>query len=345
LLLVSLEEEPSLFTPYLREIVKLPSFIKYTQLVHSCLDDAAEISSEPFVELLETEPGTDKELWERQLACLKILERLDIQIVENLKVKLAKHPSNEIRRRISERVVQGTIDIIRSKRGGYNLIKIPGGNFIMGAPQTEGGREQDKREEPLHEVKVSGFYMGQYPVTNREYGIFLKENPDIKEPKYWGDRKFNQLNQPVVGVSWEDAHKYARWSGLRLPTEARWEYACRAGTSRLYYTGHSESDLDKAGWYNRNSGNNTHPIGQKEPNLFGLYDMHGNIWEWCEDDWHDNYNKAPGDGSAWIDTPRGLDRVSRGGSGFDNASNCRSANRAKFGRGGRYLYVGFRLIK
>ena len=130
---------------------------------------------------------------------------------------------------------------------------------------------------PQHEVEVPGFYMGRYPVTNEEYGRFLADNGDASEPEYWGDRKFNQPNQPVVGVSWNDAQRYAQWAGLRLPTEAEWEYACRAGTTTRYYTGDSEADLDRAGWYDGNSGGKLHPVGQKEPNAFGLYDMHGNV--------------------------------------------------------------------
>jgi formylglycine-generating enzyme required for sulfatase activity len=161
--------------------------------------------------------------------------------------------------------------------------------------------------------------MGRYPVTNEEYGRFMKEESDIPEPEFWADRKFNQPRQPVVGVSWKDAQRYAKWAGLRLPTEAEWEYACRAGTDTRYYTGDKEKDLDRAGWYWEISDEQTHPFGEKEPNTFGLYDMHGNVLEWVEDDWHGSYNSAPEDGSAWIDEPRGAFRVFRGG-GWDGAA-------------------------
>ena len=112
--------------------------------------------------------------------------------------------------------------------------------------------------------------MGRYPVTNEEYGRFLKDNPKIKPPEYWADRQFNQPRQPVVGVSWEDAQRYASWAGLRLPSEAEWEYACRAGTRTRFYTGDTEKDLDQAGWYSENSGGQTHPVGEKDAQRLGL---------------------------------------------------------------------------
>ena len=148
-----------------------------------------------------------------------------------------------------------------------------------------------------------------------------------------------------MGVSWEDARRYAKWAGLRLPSEAEWEYACRAGTSTRYYTGDTEEDLKRAGWYEANSGNQTHPVGEKEANGFGLYDMHGNVWEWTEDDWHGNYKGAPDDGRPWIDDPRGSDRVIRGGSWGSVAQHCRSAIRGYGGPGDRDDDVGFRLSR
>ncbi|KAB2832406.1 MAG: formylglycine-generating enzyme family protein, partial [Candidatus Brocadia sp.] len=172
------------------------------------------------------------------------------------------------------------------------------------------------------------FYMGRYPVTNEEYARFLKANPTVTEPAYWADRKYNQPKQPVVGVSWEDARHYAAWAGLRLPGEAEWEYACRAGSKTRYYSGDKDEDLARVGWYTKNSGGQLHAVGEKEPNGFGLYDMHGNVWEWIEDDWHDNYKGAPNDGRAWVDKRRGSDRVVRGGGWYGGAQGCRSAARS-----------------
>ena len=228
--------------------------------------------------------------------------------------------------------------IITAKPGDYKLIKITGGTFMMGSPKIGS-------ENPLHEVTVPDFYIGQYPVTNKEYEIFLKENSYMDEPEYWTNSAFNQPDQPVVGVHWDDAKEYAEWSGLRLPTEAEWEYACRAGTNTLYYTGDTKGSLDKAGWHSNNSFPRTRTVGQKKPNSFGLYDMHGNVWEWCEDDHHGNYKDAPNDASAWVDSPRGSRRVVRGGSWCEIAPRCQSAIRYCDSPDLRSFDFGFRLTR
>ena len=148
-----------------------------------------------------------------------------------------------------------------------------------------------------------------------------------------------------MGVSWEDARAYARWAGLRLPTEAEWEYACRAGTTTRFYTGDEGKDLDRAGWYDGNSGGRLHPVGEKAADAFGLYDMHGKVWEWVADDWYDAYTGAPTNGSAWVNSPRGTHREIRGGVWGGVAGDCRSAARNDRGPGVRSLILGFRLSR
>lgn len=342
LILLALED-PSLFVPYMREVVKQPAFVKFPELVEACLDDAAETSSKPFLELLELPPEKDKELWERQLVALRIVERLDPDTIHHLKEQLKKHPSPEICTWINERARQAGQDVFISEPGGYELVRIPGGAFQMGSPAQEAGRNDS--EGPLHEVQVPDFYLGRYPVTNEEYARFLKENPTVKEPVYWADRQFNQLRQPVVGVRWEDAVRYAKWAGLRLPSETEWEYACRAGSKSRYYSGDEEEYLERVGWYVKNSGGRLHTVGEKEPNVFGLYDMHGNVWEWVEDSWHSNYKGAPKDGRVWIDKRWGSDRVVRGGSWGVDAQYCRSAYRICNTPDGRDILGGFRLAR
>ena len=262
LLLLALED-PSLFVPFMREVVRQPAFADSPSMIEMCLDDAAEKSAQPFVELLEADPGKKKELWQRQLLALKVLARIDENQVEALQARLAKHPFEELRQWLRERARKAVQELFMLQRGGYELVRIPAGAFMMGSPPSEEGRWED--EGPVHEVRVPEFYMGRYPVTNEEYGRFLKDNPKIEPPEYWADRQFNQPRQPVVGVSWEDARRYATWAGLRLPSEAEWEYACRAGTSTRFYTGDTEKDLDEVGWYGKIRVTRLHPVGEKSP--------------------------------------------------------------------------------
>jgi formylglycine-generating enzyme required for sulfatase activity len=327
-MLLLLSVEGRYFEPFMREVVKHPAFAQYPDLVDACLEDSAEISVAPFAELLELPPKKDKNLWERQATALRVVERIEPELLKKLLPVLKNHPFEGIQKRVRELVLADRQDVRFAPRGGYELVRIPAGSFMMG---------------PQHEVHISEFYMGRYPVTNEEYGRFLSDNPKTKEPGYWGDSNFNNPRQPVVGVSWHDAQSYAKWAGLQLPSEAQWEYACRAGTTTRFYTGDKDSDLDRAGWYDKNSGDKLHPVGEKEPNAFGLYDMHGNVWEWVEDDWHDNYKGAPTDGSAWIDNRRSSLRVLRGGSWSGGAGFCRVASRSRSVPGNRYQSNGFRL--
>ncbi|MFH0765001.1 MAG: formylglycine-generating enzyme family protein [Calditrichota bacterium] len=128
-----------------------------------------------------------------------------------------------------------------------------------------------------------------------------------------------------------------------MPTEAEWEYACRAGTTTRFYSGNNDADLAGVGWYDGNSVSKTHPVGQKIPNAWGLYDMHGNVWEWCQDWYHDSYKEAPADGRTW-ETPSGTARVLRGGSWDGYPRNCCSANRFWFDPVTRHR-LGFRVVR
>jgi formylglycine-generating enzyme required for sulfatase activity len=307
-----------------------------------CLDDAAEKPVLPFLELLQEDPGKDSGHWQRQLAALKLVERLDNEALTGLIEQLTRHPYGKIRQRLGQRAARADQDTVCAPRGGYELVRIPGDEFLMGSPESE--KDRSNREGPQHTVRVTDFYMGRYPVTNEEFGRFLAENTDANEPRYWADRQYNQPRQPVVGVSWEEARQYARWAGLQLPSEAQWEYACRAGTQTRFYSGDEENDLERVGWYDDNSGKKLHSVGEKEPNAYGLYDMHGNVWEWVEDDWHGNYEGAPDDGRAWIDDPRGSNRVFRGGGWYSPAGSCRSAYRYGLEPVNRYNLLGFRLV-
>jgi formylglycine-generating enzyme required for sulfatase activity len=156
---------------------------------------------------------------------------------------------------------------------------------------------------------------------------------------------------PVENVSWDDCQGFltklsenVTGVDFRLPTEAEWEYACRAGSSTEYCYGDGEAGLGEFGWFSGNSGQTTHPTGEKKSNAWGLYDMHGNVWEWCQDWFYSSYNGAPDNGSALESPARSL-RVFRGGCWLFNAGDCRSAFRAEFVPTTRHNYVGFRLSR
>ncbi len=221
------------------------------------------------------------------------------------------------------------------------LVYIPGGSFMMGSPDTEEGRQVNER--PQHQVTLQPFYMSKYPITQRQYQEIMGENPS----NFKGD------NLPVETVSWNDATNFctqlsARTEGTYgLPSESQWEYACRAGTTTPYYFGESIT-TELANYFGSSDtppGENratTTEVGIFPPNAFGLYDMHGNVFEWCQDDWHDSYDGAPSDGSAW--KTEGQFKMARGGTWYINASSCRSATRNYINADIQSEYVGFRVV-
>ncbi|MGK7875458.1 MAG: formylglycine-generating enzyme family protein [Xenococcaceae cyanobacterium] len=263
------------------------------------------------------------------------------------------------------------------------MVLIPDGTFTMGAPEDEEG--SDSSERPQHNVTISAFLMGRYPITQAQWKAIaqktdLKVNQDLEpDPSYFKEpyQGIDRWQRPVETVNWYDAVEFCqRLSKLtgrdyRLPSEAEWEYACRGvrepldlekgesyppfhfgetiTTDLANYRGTDEKDLQWSGSYGKGPKGNyreqTTPVGYfKVVNPFGLSDMHGLVWEWCADDWHDNYEGAPTDGSAWLN---GNDNRSplRGGSWFSYPDDCRSAFRDfNIWRGGRYGYNGFRVV-
>jgi formylglycine-generating enzyme required for sulfatase activity len=245
--------------------------------------------------------------------------------------------------------------------GGKNFIRIKSGTFTMGSPSSEPEREDN---EALHQVKVSGFSMGKYEVTQAEYEAVMGANPS----------EFKGANLPVGKVSWFDAVRYCiqrseqeglaspytlegdkvTWdrkaNGYRLPTEAEWEYACRAGTTTPFSTG-SSITTDQAN-YNGEYPYNNYPegknrektieVGSFEPNYWGLYDMHGNAFEWCWD-WYGEY--SVGNQTDPMGAASGIVRVVRGGSSGNDASSLRSAFRGRSAPSGRFSFLGFRLVR
>lgn len=339
ILLVLAQGNPALFAPFMAEALKQPRFAEDSAFLDLILEEAAEFSPVPFVELLRQEPGASFALWASQVAAMRVLQRLNPDALEPLIDQLTYHPVTDICTWAMART-QKIPPVFRNTFNGHvELLHIPGGRFTMGSPKGKGY----DHERPAHEVEIRPFYLGRYPVTNEEYARFLKANPDEQEPKYWADRRFNQARQPVVGVDWEQARRFAHWAGGRLATEAEWEYACRAGSASEYFWGDSDAEIGEYAWYSENSQDATHPVGEKRPNAFGLHDMAGNVWEWTQDRWHDNYDGAPVDGSAW-DSGAGR-RVIRGGSWSSGPDALRSAFRFGGNPDNRDGDLGFRLAQ
>ncbi len=215
------------------------------------------------------------------------------------------------------------------------MVWIPSGNFMMGAQDNEQDAQDD--EYPRHRVTLDyGFWMGKYEVTQAQWEDVMGNNPS----------HFDGANRPVEQVSWNDIQGFESElnDAFRLPSEAEWEYACRAGTTARYFWGDNANQIGNYAWYSGNSNGQSHGVGDKEPNAWNLHDVNGNVWEWCEDVYHDNYNGAPDDGSAWIQGGNGF-RVFRGGGWGYPSENCRSASRAPDRQGSRSSSLGFRLVR
>jgi formylglycine-generating enzyme len=227
----------------------------------------------------------------------------------------------------------------------FHLHLIPGGVFDMGSDDDD--EEAYDEEKPLRrDVSVAPFYMAPHVVTQQVWAAVM----DGANPSY-----FKGPTRPVVMVSWfdcaafierlnartRDARAHAGVGAYRFPTEAEWEYAARGGRRYFKYAGSDK--LKEVGWYNDNSDGVTHPVGEQLPNEYGLYDMSGNVYEWCADHWHGNYLDAPKDSRAWLTDEDSARRVVRGGSCFDVSQDCRCAYRRRYAPVNGYDRIGLRL--
>jgi len=247
---------------------------------------------------------------------------------------------------------------------GLDMVLIPGGSFLMGAPESE--LESEDNERPQHEVTVPPFCMGRFQVMQEQWRIvagweLVERELELEPASSKGDRR------PVEQVSWDDATEFCQRLSrqtertYRLPSEAEWEYACRAGTRTPFHFGETlDATLanyrakDKTiggtlykGAYGRGVEGEyqreTTKVGSFPANAFWLHDMHGNVWEWCEDDWHGNYADASSDGKPWLEGDSGNTKLLRGGSWISDPGVCRSARRYDFMRDGRFNFIGFRV--
>jgi len=245
--------------------------------------------------------------------------------------RFAEQP--ESRLHFPEERYSGTDDPGESELDG--MVFIAGGSFLMGSPENEKGRYDDERQ---HREEVGDFLLGKHPVTNAEYRRF--------KPAHDSGSGFNDDDQPVVRVSWHDATAYAEWlsqetgEDYRLPTEAEWEYACRTGATARFFFGDDADDLGDYAWFEGNSGEQTRPVGQKQPNKRGLHDMLGNVWEWTGSVYDEDYGGAE---TLCADVDDDSRRVLRGGSWSSSSRLARAAVRSYYSPGSRIYYIGFRL--
>jgi formylglycine-generating enzyme required for sulfatase activity len=249
---------------------------------------------------------------------------------------------------------------------GMKMVRIPAGKFLRGSETGE------LFEKPVREIEVSAFFLGETEVTQKQFRDVMGYNPSFysnhargqegatynKEGWKPGGGAVKVKGQdtesfPVDNVSWDEAKEFCRklnvmdkkkpsgWD-YRLPREAEWEYACRAGTTTNYHSGDGENDLKKVGWYKENSANQPHAVGGKEKNAFGLCDMHGNVWEWCED-WFQARSYSEGATRDPVGPAAGTRRVARGGCWIGTPNFCRSGLRGLYEPNSRICYLGFRI--
>jgi len=323
-----------------------------------------------FHELLQREPE-DKDL-QKELAEIDKREKISIELNKKRakeeaerarKLKAEKLARKRAKQAAAERVRKE--DLIRKSREAGAILRVPeidlemvwvpSGTFMMGSPSGESGRYE--YEGPVHRVTLDGFWIGKFAVTQSLYEEIMGKNPS----------RFEGEDRPVERVSWDDAMEFCgKLSSLTgkpftLPTEAQWEYAARGGSLSKGYKYSGSNNLDDVGWYDENSGvkrkrqgflriprteilHETHSVGKKQGNELGLYDMSGNVIEWCLDDWHNSYNGAPSDGSRWGDGS-GSFRVFRGGSWYYSSRYCRSAHRYRSRPSNTGNNLGFRVVE
>lgn len=222
---------------------------------------------------------------------------------------------------------------------GMTFIAFFPGDFVRGSPDHEKHRHANERQ---HTVKLTkGFYLQTTPVTQSQWSAIMETTPS-----YFGS---DNGNRPVEHVSWLDCQQFIQQlnlkeprDGYRLPTEAEWEYACRSGTHTRFYFGEKDSLLADHAWYYENSNLKTQSVAQKAPNPSGLYDLYGNVWEWCED-WYGDYPDKPATDPSG--PPEGIYKVVRGGAWYFYADTCRSAARNYYLPSRSEFFIGFRLVR
>lgn len=240
---------------------------------------------------------------------------------------------------LSTTALADTVTVFKDCKSCPEMVIIPAGSFMMGTPDTERddpNASTNDKEKPQHTVQIPSFSLGKYEITQAEWVAVMGENPSEND----GDK------MPVDHVTWEMGQEFVKklstltGKNYRIPSEAEWEYAARAGSTTQYYDNKDSSTLVDYAWYAANSQLQAHPVGEKKANQFGLHDMHGNVYQWCQD-WYGDY--PPRDVTDPKGPEKGLARVLRGGSWKSNPLSCRSAERLRYEPGARFHLYGFRV--
>lgn len=313
----------------------LPAALRETQTMQDFMRTACESATCP------TATGLLQEFRHAQQAASQEIERHSKELAaqERLRQKQAEEKPRQAQEKTGKD--RRAAEEAQRKEAAPNslepaMVPLPAGAFTMGGDDSEAHHN----EKPLHQVHIKRFEMGKYPVTQKQWKAVMGSNPS-----YFSD---SEEDCPVEEVSWYQAQEYIQklnqmtGKNYRLPSEAEWEYACRAG-GRHRYSGSDEACL--VAWFDENSNHKTHPVGQKQPNAWGLHDMSGNVWEWVQDWYHHNYAGAPDDGSAWITGGEQAYRVLRGGSWSYNARATRCADRFNGSPEVRNGIIGFRVAR
>ena len=348
-------DNPSLFEPVLQAILRQEVLLKDVRLANDCLRNASSATPHPLLAALASGlksaegryhtlrflrflPGWESEALPDGTKATAIVEHflpdLDPQVAGMAAELFGIHPApaeRPIRRR-----EPAPGEERRHEVDGTVLLYVPGGEYILGADDIT----DDKK--PVHRVILSPFWIAKYPVTNEQYGRFLAVQPGA-QPQYWGDTRFNQPNQPVVGVCWEEAQAYCAWASLQLPNEAQWESAARGIDRRRFPWGNEEPTAEHANFDERENG--TTPVGAfpKGAGPFGTLDQAGNIWEWCLDLWNPAaYRERDGESNPVSTTGGAAVRCLRGGSWSGSAWSLATAYRLWDGASYRDRFTGFR---
>jgi len=234
-------------------------------------------------------------------------------------------------------------DVFHEPLVGMDFIYVEPGSFMMGSPENEINRYDD---EELHKVHIQkGFWIGKFEVTIEQFDQFTK----LTKYSLINDNGWGREKRPAINVKWSDANAFAKWMSsktghkYRLPTEAEWEYVARAGTTTSFSFGDNEADFPEYAWNGKNANKRTHPVGQKKSNPWGLYDIHGNVWEWTASAYAEEYDGSELKQATFIDKKEKA--VVRGGAWYFLPKGMRSADRRLYAPGFRLPYIGFRLVR